>query len=216
MAITIEVLLLSLAIPFLCCGISANFYIKPTTPDTPCPADFCLTLSEYASWVVHHNYRSNITMQLISGYHILERNYTVGGMNRFYMLGDTTSNSTTSVCRRSIGFSFSAIRDLQIQRLTFSQCGRRQDNSYRFDWYALFIDAVQNVEIVNSTFQDSFGSALGTHASTLHLTGSIIFRNNGITCVKYLKCTSEGGGIFMFYATLYFSGTLIFLHKIVD
>ena len=217
MAFAVEALLLSLAIPLLCCGMRTNLYVKPTSPDTPCPADtdFCLTLSEYASWVYRY-YDSNIAMHLISGYHTLEENYTVAGMDRFYLFGDNSSNSTTIIeCRKNVGFYFSSITDLHIQRLAFSQCGMRSETYHdyftEFNWYALFMDTVQSVEIVNCTFQDSFGTALGAYSSTLHLMGRNIFETNGVTCLKKdLKCRTEGGGIFMYYATLYSNGTLIF------
>ena len=69
MTFAAEALLLS--VPFLCHGMGINLYVKPTTPDTPRPADFCLTLSEYASGIFDYDYNTNITMLLLPGHHIL-------------------------------------------------------------------------------------------------------------------------------------------------
>ena len=179
------------------------YYITPT-PNTPCPGDPCLTLSQYAKQYYWNNCSSNTTLVFLPGDHTLNvtismatvSNYTAQlnriSMKYFYyphpsltLLGSPSSlPEVTSriVCSWPAGFVFSGITELHISSLAFISCGHN-------DSAAVKILSVQNMNISNCTFQnntnslnllndnDKQGGAIYVYNSTLTLKGNT-FQNN--------------------------------------
>ena len=217
-------------------------YVKPT-PDTPCPADPCLALSEYAQQP-HHYLTSNTTLLLLPGDHVLSVNFTVENVNDFEISATQFSSQAENqpvkiVCQGLVGFTFRNISHMTLHNLTFTSCGKSVIEYVQFTdnqtIYGVSIHLGQDTEIVDCSFQDSIGTALGVFNSSLVLRGSNSFTNNCRRCSdKNHTCTcleggihinssklaisgdnifknnsaGFGGGLFAYYSTLTFSGTI--------
>ena len=165
----VATLLLFLAIT---CSGHVHYYIKPT-PDTPCPANPCFTLSEYAQQP-HHYLTSNTTLLFLPGDHILHVNFTVENASTFELLS-TTSNHPKSrvVCKGLVGFTFRNVSSMTLNGLTFKSCGK---DVFGYgpvpDYYGISIASGKDNLIVNCSFQESIGTALGVFYSRVHLQGN--------------------------------------------
>ena len=76
----VAILLLFLVLAIACCGHTTH-YIKPT-PDTTCPAELCLILSEYVQQYSQY-LTSNTTLLLLSGIHVLNINFIMENISSF-------------------------------------------------------------------------------------------------------------------------------------
>ena len=76
----VAILLLFLVLAIACCGQTTH-YIKPT-PDTTCPAEPCLILSEYVQQYSQY-LTSNTTLLLLSGIHVLNINFIMENISSF-------------------------------------------------------------------------------------------------------------------------------------
>ena len=99
-------LLLFLILAITCSGYT-TYYVKPTS-DTTCPAEPCLTLSEYAQQP-HQYLTPNLTLLLQPGDHVLSVNFTVENVSSFEIcaqLFSPTNNHPKSrvVCIGFVGF----------------------------------------------------------------------------------------------------------------
>ena len=113
--ITLTVLL---AIQPVCCTQNTSF-VKPT-PDTPCPSEPCLTLSENAQGT-GPLIASNTTMVFLPGDYNGITNVTT-----FTMVGDSTTLADITrniVCTGPAAFIFQNISYLKIHALERSYCG---------------------------------------------------------------------------------------------
>ena len=118
--------LLLLVLAITCSG-NTTHYVKPT-PDITCPAEPCLTLSEYAQQP-HEYLTSNTTLLLLPGVHVLSVNFTVENVSSFEVsarLLSPTNNDQKSrvVCRGLVGLTFRNVSGITVDGLTFNSCGR--------------------------------------------------------------------------------------------
>ena len=178
-------------------------YVKPT-PDTPCPADPCLTLSEYAQQP-HHYLTSNTTLLLLPGDHALSVNFTVENVSEFEIHASSSSpHAVKIVCQQLVGFTFRNISHMTLHGLTFTSCGK--GTTYTGSPTAgVSIYSAQDTEIADCSFQDSIGNALGVFNSSLNFTGSSTFMNN--------SANNTGGGFFALNSTLNFIGSSTFTNN---
>ena len=211
---TVSATLLPLLVIMTTCSGHTIRYVKPTTPDTPCPADPCLTLSEYAQQP-HHYLTSNTTLLLLAGEHVLSVNFTVENVSDFEISASLSSpHAVKIVCQQLVGFTFRNMSHMTLHSLTFTSCGKGAIYSaYGFPIptaYGVSVHSGQDTEIVNCSFQDSIGTALGVfNNSSLVLRGSSSFINNCGKCSGSL-CFCVGGGIYADTSTLVFTGNSTF------
>ena len=121
--------LLPLLVCFTTHSDHTTHYVKPTA-NTLCPADPCLTLSEYAKQT-HHYLTSNTTLVFLPGDHVLSVNFTVENVNDLGIYAQQTStadNYTASgnriVCQGLVGFTYRNISHMTVHGLTFNSCGK--------------------------------------------------------------------------------------------
>ena len=200
---TASATLLPLLVIMTTCSGHTVRYVKPT-PDTPCPADPCLTLSEYAQQP-HHYLTSNTTLLLLPGDHVLSVNFTVENVSEFEINASSSSPQAVKiVCQQLVGFTFRNISHMTLHGLTFTSCSRGAT-------FGVSIYSGQDTEIVNCSFQDSICTALGVFNSSLVLRRSSSFINN---CAKYSGSSCFiiclGGGIYAETSTLVFTGNSTF------
>ena len=146
------------------------------------------------------------------------------------MLGNTSAVvPTTVVCSSMVGFTFGDIWLLKIDGLTFVLCSRSQlvqvDNKkYLQTYYGMYLKSIQMIEIVDCTFRNSTGSALGVVNSHVLLRGNNNFLNNNSnvecwTC-SYGRCswspTCFGGGVFAERSNLTITGSSSFIGNSAD
>jgi len=188
-----------------CSGYTTH-YIKPT-PSTPCPADPCFTLSEYAQQHLHY-VSSNTTLLLLPGDHALSVNFTVENVSGFEILSSADSHATI-VCQGLVGLSFRNIAHVAMHGLTINSCGMGAVILSFPTTYGVSVHSVLDARISNCSFQDSVGTALGVFHSSLDLRGSNNFTGNCRRCGNYTYLCF-GGGIYVSMSRLTLIGNTTF------
>jgi len=177
------------------CSGHTTHYIKPT-PDTTCPAEPCLTLSEYAQQP--HNYlTSNTTLLLLPGDHVLSVNFEVENVRAVEICAQlhTYNHSKSRVlCEGLAGFTFTNVSTIILDGLTFWSCGKKVEcnpvnSNLTLTTYGVSITLGEDISIVNCTFKDSIGTALGVFYSSLYLTGNSFTSN----CNGHLSMSNRHG-----------------------
>ena len=102
-----------------------TFYITPSS-NVPCPADPCLTLSQFAqnsSSLLSH--ASNATLVFLNGNHRLETNFSVSCINHLHMIMSVFSGDTLTVtsCQNQVSFHFENVTELWMKGLKFIRYG---------------------------------------------------------------------------------------------
>ena len=222
----LTVALLSLLVLSPTCSAASNTLYAKSTPSSPCPADPCLTLSEYAQQP-HHYLTSNATLLLLPGDHVLTVNFTVENVSHFEIRtpfasqDDYTANGIRIMCQGLVGFTFRNVSHMTLHGLIFKSCGKRlnahryvpaADNYVKYlTTYGVSLHAGQDTNIFNCSFEDNVGTSLGVFNSSLGLSGSSTFTNNCRVC-SGRNCTSIclGGGIYAHTSMLIFSDSITF------
>ena len=201
-----------LALPLLTCGVT--LHVRPTSTNTSCSTQPCLTLSEYAQDPGQYFNDSNLTLQFLPGTHTLDINLTITNINQLRIHGAVLP--TRVVCDSRVGFTFANISKLSIDGLAFVACATRRDiyihRTYA-TYYGLHLQSVPMAEIIDCTFQDSYGSALVAVDSRVVLRGNN-FINNCRLCSNgscsgydYLGPRCYGGGVFVQRSNLSITGS---------
>jgi len=209
-------LLLFLILAITCCGYTTH-YVKSTS-NTTCPAEPCLTLSEYAQQP-HHYLTSNLTLLLLPGDHFLSVNFIVENIRAVEIcaqLFSPTNNHPKSrvVCKGLVGFTFRNVSTMLLDALTFKSCGK---TTVEYDpitayltfsnTYGMSIISGKDVKIVNCSFKDSVGTALGVFNTNLHLHGNSFTNNcNGPSCMSH----GSGTSVFTITSTTFITGNETF------
>ena len=114
--------------PSLCFGSkeSKAYYITPST-STVCPAEPCLTLSQFANNVSYLK-PNTIVLMFLRGNHSLDSNISVKSIKKISMLQYSSSShlSVRIICQQNVSFKFTNISYLLIKRLNFFGCGNNQ------------------------------------------------------------------------------------------
>ena len=216
--LTLALTVVLLALPSLTYGVI--LHVRPTSTNTSCPTHPCLTLSEYAQDPGQYFSDSNITLQFLPGNHTLDINLNITNINQMEIHGAVLP--TRVVCNSDVGFTFSNIHRMSIDGLAFVACARSSViHLYRTytTYYGLHLQSVQTAEIIDCTFQDSYGSALGAVDSHVVLGDNRFLNNcrlcsNG-RCVQYWWLAYQGprcfgGGVFLQRSILNITGSSSF------
>ena len=220
--LTLALTMVLLALPSLTYGVT--LHVRPTSTNTSCPTHPCHTLSEYTQNPGQYFNDSNLTLQFLPGNHTFDTfNATliITNIHRLELLGNSSAVvPTTVLCISHVGFTFKHISKLKLDGLAFVYCARSYvvqvsngDGSFT-TYYGLHLQSVQMAEIIDCTFQDSYGSALGVVDSHVVLSGNNSFLNNCRLCSTE-RCGSQspkcyGGGIYAHLSNLSFTGGSIF------
>ena len=102
------------------CSGRTTHYIR-TTPSTQCPAQPCLTLSEYAQRLPQY-LTSNITLLLLPGDHVLHVNFTVENVTDFDILSSSPAANSAAkiVCKGLVSILFRNTSHMAMHGLTFN------------------------------------------------------------------------------------------------
>ena len=219
LTLTLTVVLLGL--PSLTYGVT--IHLRPTSTNMSCSTSLqsCYTLSEYAR--DHNVYlnSSSIVLQLLPGNHTLDVNLNITSIHQLKILSNSSAVGPSKVvCSSSVGITLSNISVVKIDGLTFISCAKfhvqQQVNRHFSTYYGVYLQSVQTAEIIDCTFQDSYGSALGVEDSHVVLRGNNRFLRNGKMCQKGLcpifrNC--YGGGVFANRSSLSISGSCSFINN---
>ena len=215
--LTLALTVVLLALPSLTYGIT--LHVRPTSTNTSCPTQPCQTLSEYAQDPGQYFNDSNLTLTFLPGNHTLDINLTITNINQLEIHGALLP--TRVICNPNVGFTFSNIYRVSIDGLAFAACAARRD-IYTYGtyttYYGLHLQSVQTAEIIDCTFQDSYGSALGVVDSRVVLRDNnfindCLLCSNG-SCHNYLLwcwvTSCDGGGVFVQRSILIITGNSSF------
>ena len=203
-----------LALPPLTCGVT--LHVRPTSTNTSCPAHPCQTLSEYAQDPGQYFNDSNLTLQFLPGNHTLDINLAITDTHKLEIHGALLP--TKVFCDFHVGFTFSNIHRVSIDGLAFVACARSPVVRFPYrtkTYYGLHLQSVPMAEIIDCTFQDSYGSALGVVDSLVVLRDNN-FINNCLLCSNE-SCDGYhrgprcyGGGVFVQRSNLSITGSSSF------
>ena len=190
----VATLLLLLVLTITCSGYTTH-YVKPT-PDTTCPTEPCLTLSEYAQQP-HQYLTSNTILLLLPGVHVLSVNFTVENVNSFEICVQLFSHihnhpKSGVACKGLLGFTFRNVSTMVLEGLTFNSCGKGVAGygpvPDQLTVYGMSIFSGEDIIIVNCSFEDSVGTAIGVFNSNLHLHGNSFTNNcNGHSSIGVMR-----------------------------
>ena len=197
-----------LALPSLTCGVT--LHVRPTSTNTSCPTHPCQTLAEYAQDPGQYFNDSNLTLQLLPGNHTLNLDLTITNISHLKIYGAVLP--TRVVCASRVGFTFSKIYKMSIDGLAFVACARSSVIHTYTTYYGLHLQSVQTAEIIDCTFQDSYGSALGIVESRVVLRDNNFLNNCRLCstgrCYQGLRCF--GGGVYVHRSHLNITGSSSF------
>ena len=210
--LTLALTVVLLALPSLTCGVT--LHVRPTSTNTSCPTHPCHTLSEYAQDPGQYFNDSNLTLQFLPGNHTLDIDLTIANISHLKIYGALLP--TRVVCYSHVGFTFSNIYILSIDDLAFVACASAsviQVNHTYTTYYGLHLQSVPMAEIIDCTFQDSYGTALGIVDSRVVLRDNN-FLNNCRLCSNgrcdYQRPRCFGGGVFVQRSNLSITGSSSF------
>ena len=177
--ITLALTVVLLAFPSLTYGVT--LHVRPTSTNT-CPTHPCHSLSEYAQDPVQYFNNSNLTLQFLPGNHTFDAfnaSLIITSIHQLELLGNSSAMLPTRiVCSSHVGLTFNDISKVKIDGLAFIYCARSHvvqvsngDGSFT-TYYGLYLHSVQTAEIIDCSFRDSYGSALGVVDSHVVLTGN--------------------------------------------
>ena len=206
-----------LALPSLTYGVT--LHVRPTSTNTSCPTHPCYTLSEYAKDPGQYFNETNLTLQFLPGTHRLNVNLTITNIHQLEITNAVVP--TKVVCDSNVGFTLRNISVVRIEGLAFVACAKsgkvQGSNDVIPTYYGLHFRSVQTAEIIDCTFQDSYGSALGVVDTHVVLRGNR-FLNNCRLCSNR-RCGAGrypwdprcyGGGVFVQRSNLSITGNTIF------
>ena len=191
------------------CSAENVYCVTPTaTSCSSCP--HCATLSEYAQEAELY-FTSNTTLVFLSGDHVLDRNITVVNVARLTMRGEFSSNNmATIVCNGSVGFIFTNMVDFNIYSLAFTSYNRSWSyGSHPASKSALFLQSIQNAELVNCSFHNNIGTALAINNTSVTLLENK-FMHNQCACGSFTEMHELGCGVTTFNSYLTFTGDTSF------
>ena len=147
--------------------VSGKVHNIVPTRITPCSADSCLTLSQFAKNSSHY-IDLNTTLIIIGENHNLDVGLSVSNISFFMLSANTTSHNSIPVitCNKSANFSFTSISSIHLNSLKFKHC-----NENRFE-------SIDNLTIEYSKFFDS-ESPLTIIDSNARIIGAYFLSNLG-------------------------------------
>ena len=149
-------------------------------------------------------------MVFLPGDHTLDRSVTVVNVARLTMWA--SNNMATIVRNGSVGFSFTNMVDFNIYFLAFTSYNKSWSyGSHPASNSALFLQSIQNAELVNCSFHDNIGTALAVNNTSVTLVENK-FIHNQCACRSFSEMHELGCGITTFNSYLTFTGNTSFLN----
>ena len=202
--LTLALTVVLLALPSLTHGVT--LHVRPTPTNTSCPTHTCYTLSEYAQDPGQYFKDSNLTLQFLPGTHTLNVNIAITNIHQLEITNAARA-PTKVVCNSNVGFTLRDISVVSIGGLAFVGCAKSgivqpyQSHRRYPTYYGLHFQSVHMAEVIDCTFQDSYGSALGVVDSHVVLRGSRFLNNcrlcSNVSCDvwNYPGPRCFGGGV---------------------
>ena len=171
----------------------AVLYVSPSPAGSPCPAEPCHTLSEYAHNIDKY-VSDNTKFVFLPGTHYLDTDFRVSKITGLVLLGDNSSLpelSSRVVCTTpSAVVTISSVSWLLIDALEMTSCGQTS------------LEKVENVMLV--FFHLTKSSNLYIYNSTALLEDTNFTNNTGTGC---------GGSVRIEYSNVTITGTNSFAHS---
>ena len=206
-----------------------NEYCVTPTPNlcSSCPHNVlsCISLSEFPQKVASY-FTPNITMVILPGDHVLNRNITISYKSKLIMHGDVSSGSQPTItCNGLVGFLLYHIEHVHVSSLSLTLCSRIYTIppdlrakfllglQYAYERFAIFLFFTQYAELVNCSFHNNTGTALLVSNSNVTFAGNNEFIHNH--CAESNSCV-QGGGIAALNSSLTFIGNTTFLENVAN
>ena len=220
-------MLLVAVIVFGFCSPEDTYHIKALSNATCDNAQPCITLSDFAQ---QNSIPAKRTiLKFMPGEHMLSSNISVANSNSYSLIGlrkGIKDEKSRIKCEENVGFTFSNMRYIRIHHLVFTSCGIHRivgidDVMYNppraiTQMFALFMDSILQIDIINSTFENNTGTALGVNNSRLPLDGNNSFLSNCRSCSNISSCSCRGGGLYSSNSSLMFRGYSSFVHNVAE
>ena len=207
------------------CSLEDTYYIKALFNATCDNAQPCITLSEFAQQ--NRKPAKRTTLKFMPGEHTLSSNISVANSNNYSLIGlckRIEAAKSRIKCERNVGLTFFNMQYIRIHHLVFTSCGIYRavgidDAIYDpprviTQMFGLFMDSILQIDITNSTFENSTGTALGVNNSRLTLDGNNSFIDNCRSCSNISSC--RGGGLYSSNSSLMFLGYCSFVHNMAE
>ena len=162
-------------------------------------------------------------LQFLPGNHTLDVNLSITSIHQLEILSNSSAVGPSKVvCSSNVGITLSNISVVNIDGLTFVSCAKfhvqQLVNHHVTIYYGLYLRSIQTAEIIDCTFQDSYGSALGIIDSHVILRGDNNFLRNGKMCQNrwcpiFGNPNCFGGGVFVEKSSLNISGSSSFINN---
>ena len=173
---------------------SSVYHITPS-PDTLCPNEPCLTISEFIDQANQY-IALNTTLMFLPGTHTVKSGLLVEGIDSLTLLGMDSNSSVDSlpmiICDRPVSLGFKYIDDLSLRSLAFDSCG---DGTYA----AISVTSVSKLEISDCSFKNSVsngGAVVVANCNMLLITKNVFENNSAVV----------GGGLYVNESTVNFIG----------
>ena len=177
---TVLMVTIHLSLPSCSLDGKATLFISPSL-SKPCPANPCLTLSQFAqdstSWL-----SVNTSLIFLTGNHTLNAELSISSISHLSIRTDSTYEGTHIViCQHQANFNFEHAIELRIEGLNIIGCG-----SNRFL-------SIKNFTIENCTFQgqNNSGTALDITETNLTLVNSSFVSNRVGSCLDIFDVNTE-------------------------
>ena len=203
---------------------STVLYVTPT-PETPCPAKPCHTLSQYAHNVSEY-ITTDTTFVFLPGDHSLDTDFNISNISSLAIVGNTSSFpklTSRVVCNNTDAMvAIANVSHLSIAALEVLSCG--QNNVERV---SVRVHTVENFRL--SSFHLSHSSPLHIYNSAAWLEDNSFANNTGTGCGGSLKtersnvtltgtnsfvqnhCRGYGGGMCVIGSTVASNGSVSFV-----
>ena len=172
------------------------YHITPS-PDTLCPNEPCLTISEFIDQANQY-IALNTTLMFLPGTHTVKSGLLVEGITSLTLLGMDSNSSVDSlrnpliICDGPVSLGFKYIDDLLLRSLAFDSCG---DGTYA----AISVTSVSKLEISDCSFKNSVssgGAVVVANCNMLLITKNVFENNSAVV----------GGGLYVNESTVNFIG----------
>ena len=204
------------------CSPEDTYHIKPLSNATCDNAQPCITLSEFAQQ--NRKPAKRTTLKFMPGEHTLSSNISVANRNSYSLIGlrkKIKAAISRIKCEKNVGFTFSNMQYIKIHSLVFTACAIHRSVGIRIynpprpttQIFTLFMDSILQIDIINSTFENNTGTALGVNNSRLTLDGNNSFIGNCKSCSNISSCSCRGGGLYSSNSSLMFLGYCSFAHN---
>ena len=172
---------------------NAVLYVSPSPAGSPCPAEPCHTLSEYAHNIDKY-VSDNTKFVFLPGTHYLDTDFRVSNISSLVLLGDNSSLpelSSRVVCNNSAAsVTITFVSQLLISTLEFTSCSKEMNfmsideyNNLTLASFHVFNSTTVSIFKSEVIVKDSFSTEndcplCAELQSNVYLSGNILFQGN--------------------------------------